>query len=150
MLYIYTRTFLDGFTLINDVEAGFKQLKYYGELFDDEISRKIMKLIDGVSFKDGDYIKTPFGTTNLDNLSTGCKAVLLAYYYRNEKNTLVNVIECGDNAILVLFQLAKKLDLRVFTYSYIKILDNKAECFINNIKTVSGLNIYGGLRALNE
>lgn len=149
MLYVYSKNMLNGFVLINDVEAGFTQLKYNNELFEDDVSLFIMKYIDSVSFKKGDYIETPFGSTSMDNLSSGCKALLLAYYYRNKKDVLVNILECGENAIELLFELAKTMDISVYTTHTLTIYDDNAECIIDGKKVISGIEIYGKLGGLN-
>ena len=119
MLNIYTlNNNMSKFKLIPDVELGFLDVKLSGELFSDNVYNYIMKSIDGISNRKGDYIETVFGSTSMDKLSTGCKAVLLAYYYRNNKDILVNIVECGDNAIEILFKLSKKYDIYVYTHIF--------------------------------
>lgn len=63
-------------------------------------------------------LKTPFGVTTVDKLSTGCKAVLIYFWLidmdRNDElvslvrhpldSLVLNLTECGANAILYLFR----------------------------------------------
>jgi hypothetical protein len=52
----------------------------------------------------------------MDNLSTGCKACLLAANY---PEYAVSTIEMGVNAIQELFQLSKEVDMNILLYGSI-------------------------------
>lgn len=73
-----------------------------------DVDCMVMQKIDSAELihKDG-VIKTPFGVTSIESLSTGCKAVLLLYRYfvKHGETVMLSVIECGTNALNVLFSL---------------------------------------------
>ena len=84
--------------------------KYFGEL-----DLYALKEIDNASILDFDLgtVKTPYGVTSMESLSTGCK-VILSYLYiqRNKENyggIYLDITECGSNALEVLFQCVDKL-----------------------------------------
>jgi len=79
-----------------------------------------MQAIDGVIIRKGDIIETKFCKTLLNDLSTGCKSIILAVFYEASKY-VVSIDECGENALKILFKIGEKIDIRVFTSSYIKI-----------------------------
>lgn len=58
-------------------------------------------------------IETPFGVTTIKSLSSGCKTVLTyLYLYKNNEDArplVINAIECGYNALDVLFECMEKL-----------------------------------------
>lgn len=71
MLYIYTSNSKEymQYEKIVDVDAYFDMDI---SIYKDEIYTKIMRSIDNVKKRIDDVIVTPFGTTSLNNLSTGC------------------------------------------------------------------------------
>lgn len=58
-------------------------------------------------------VQTPFGVTDILKLSMGCKVVLVYLYMRRNINKytdyVLNVTECGANALEVLFECASRL-----------------------------------------
>lgn len=92
MLYLSTKYADIKNNLIYDVEAGFRIFKK--SIINNPLYWEIVHDIDKVSEINGDYIKTPFGGTSSDNLSSGCKALLLAV----ATGTWVNFLEAGDNS----------------------------------------------------
>lgn len=73
--------------------------------------------IDGAVLEDKstDLIKTKFGLTTLSFVSTGCKTVLMYLYYMRNRDkysgkVVVDINECGWNAIDVLFECADRLN----------------------------------------
>ena len=74
-----------------------------------------MKQIDNAILLDetSGTIQTDFGVTYLDNLSSGCKAVLtFLYIIRNKEDyngkIILDVTECGANALDILFNFAEQ------------------------------------------
>lgn len=85
----------------------------------DDLDFYVIKEIDsGEPEGVGNYIKTPYGSARLTDLSTGCKTVLMYLYYMRNKdefdypNKLVvfDVTMCGWNALEALFHCAEKLN----------------------------------------
>lgn len=91
--------------LLIDNEAFFSENTKYQK--DEEYSAtemKYMKEIDGISIKKGNYIKTKFGETSLDSISTGLKTLLnLCYLQKNDLKYAVNITECGPNVLKLIF-----------------------------------------------
>lgn len=146
MIYIYTEP--NNMKFINDVESHFKGLSRLN-LFTDEIYTEIMKKIDKISYRKGNFIQTPFGETHIDNISTGCKAVCLAYYYHNQKNILINISECGNNALDVLFNLNNSLNYYLYINRGFNLEKLSYFCYINNIFVNGSFNIYMRLVSLS-
>lgn len=69
-----------------------------------EKDKQCIKDIDGSDYITSDKIITRFGETQIEHISTGCKTMLNILHY---PNTVFNVVECGDNVIDKLFELAK-------------------------------------------
>lgn len=127
---------------IDDVESYFNASIILDENpFDSNLDRKIMKIIDGVTYKDGVVIKTKFGKTHIDKLSTGCKALLLINKYRNTEK-VVNITECGDNVIKLIFELGEKCNIKIYTKRVIRMPNINKKCLFNDIEVNIGLDLY--------
>jgi hypothetical protein len=75
---------------------------------------KCIEEIDRAVFVKGcnDAVRTPFGVTGLENLSTGCLTVLnLLYIKENGLNIAVDVTGCGSNALNFAFEHADSGDI---------------------------------------
>ena len=72
MINIITHT--DSKNIINDFDSFF-DLFVLSQNFK-ELDKEVLFKIDNAILIDKNDIKTPFGTTNILNLSTGCKTVL--------------------------------------------------------------------------
>lgn len=112
MLYIYSSLkSIDRKKFVNDVEIFFNfDLAY--NLKTDEAINKILKTIDGAHIIAGNVVETKFGVTTLSNLSTGCKALIIALL---NPGLTVNFTEVGDNVVELAFELSKNRDLHVYT-----------------------------------
>ena len=69
-----------------------------------------------VDYKLGTVV-TPYGTTGLNNLSTGLKTVLNICYlkeYGNKKTYLVNIDDCGENAITHVLKIVNNSNIQVY------------------------------------
>lgn len=75
------------------------------------IDKEVIKRIDNGTFVDEEDIKTPFGTTSMYNLSSGTKTII-SILHHTEK--IFNLINCGENALKVLFELIDGTDIQVF------------------------------------
>lgn len=112
MLYIYSSLkSIDRKKFVNDVEIFFNfDLAY--NLKTDEAINKILKTIDGAHIIAGNVVETKFGVTTLSNLSTGCKALIIALL---NPGLTVNFTEVGDNVVELAVELSKNRDLHVYT-----------------------------------
>ena len=148
MLNIKTGKDINEIRKINDIESRFRVLLSNGEAFDKDVYNKIMAQIDGVTERRDTVIKTRFGITTLDNLSTGCKTVMLAIYYVGT-DIFVRIDECGENALKVLYLLSDKLNINAFATIPIPIYEENLNCVINGEACKGGYNIYRKLVNLN-
>lgn len=112
MLYIYSSLkSIDRKKFVNDVEIFFNfDLAY--NLKTDEAINKILKTIDSAHLINGNVVETKFGVTTLSNLSTGCKALIIALL---NPSLIVNFTEVGDNVVELAVELSKNRDLHVYT-----------------------------------
>lgn len=82
----------------------------------DENDEKVIEEIDGAKLIDRNFgtIKTPFGLTDINHLSSGCKTVLdYLFISRNKdeyKDCVLNVTICGYNALEALFREMERLN----------------------------------------
>ena len=58
-----------------------------------------MREIDHAEYEGNGYIVTCFGRTEIQNLSTGCKTLILINHYMDNKNVIINIGECGKNVL---------------------------------------------------
>ena len=112
MLYIYSSLkSIDRKKFVNDVEIFFNfDLAY--NLKTDEAINKILKTIDGANIINGNVVETKFGVTTLSNLSTGCKALIIAWL---NQSLTVNFTEVGDNVVELAVELSKDRVLHLYT-----------------------------------
>lgn len=149
MLYLITASEADKVKKVKDIESRFDVLVNSGVKFKEDIYTFIMEEIDNVTFRNDDIIETPFGRTLITNLSSGCKAVILAMYY-NDKDIYICIDECGNNALKVLFELSKKWDVKTYINREIALEDDTITCKINNEQLTGGYHIYRKMVSLNE
>ena len=79
----------------------------------DKEDMDIIGLIDNATVIDekSSSIQTKFGVTNYRSLSSGCKTVLnLLYIIKNNLTVAVDVTECGQNALEVIFEIIDKFE----------------------------------------
>lgn len=110
MIKIITKTDRTYDYNFDDCENFFRA-KIFSTSFTD-VDLSVLQEIDHAELLDRHTgaIKTDFGITSIDYLSTGCKTVLTyLYILRNANNydgsILLNVTECGANALRKLFSL---------------------------------------------
>ena len=76
-----------------------------------DASLRVMNKIDGASLLDANTgtIQTPYGVTDINNLSTGCKTVLNYIFIKENRERYKDVLaidatECGWNSLEELFR----------------------------------------------
>lgn len=128
MLHLYTHEdkIPDNLKVIKDVESAFKfevMTTPLGTIpFNDEISNIIIKQIDKVIERHGRGIVTLFGETTIQEVSTGCKAALMA---ATHSNYCISNIEIGQNVIPVLLSLSDSIDSHILALNNIEALSDK-------------------------
>lgn len=116
MIEITTGDFDNKYTYnFDDCESLFIAKIHSNQFGDDDIFA--MRSIDHAELLDKNTgtIKTPFGVTGIENLSMGCKTVLVYLYIQRNKELFpdrvkIDVTGCGSNALSVLFDLMDKYD----------------------------------------
>lgn len=81
-------------------------LAFDKEIYNLEITvrdKEIMRFIDSAEYIGDGYIVTPFGRTEIQNLSTGCKTLLLINHSRELEFPIINIGECGKNVLDIVF-----------------------------------------------
>lgn len=83
--------------------------------------KEYMKNIDEAYYNGNGYIITPFGRTEIQNLSTGCKTLILLNHLKELGNPIVNINECGRNVLDIVFDMNNirvMLDFCNMPYNY--------------------------------
>lgn len=103
---------------LDDCEAFFDAKVSSKEFTDKDLD--IIKKIDNAVLLDKDIgtVRTPFGVASIENLSSGCKTVLvLQYLIRNSNDysgkILLDVTACGYNALDILFNLVSSAHIDI-------------------------------------
>jgi hypothetical protein len=97
--------------LLTDIEEFFMMNISINDV--DELGETYIKRIDGAIIADraSRAILTPYGITELDNLSTGAKTVLVIMHIaKNKLDYAVDVNECGENALNCIFDFLERND----------------------------------------
>ena len=95
--------------------------------------KEIMKKIDRVSKFTADTMTTPFGTTVYTNLSSGCKALLLANY---SKKLLIDIRCAGNNVRRMAETLCDEyedLEMNFYTGPYYEMQTEGTICYDGKI-----------------
>lgn len=129
MLYIYTKlNDISKNNYINDIELFFENT--WKKICRHPQAKYIIQKIDGASFINESTINTKFGVTNILNLSTGCKALLIAVTYNT---SIVNFIETGNNVFNEALNLSEKYDINIYLpYRKVSNNFNKVICLDGN------------------
>lgn len=126
---------------ITDAEVAFKSVLNSGETFESDLYKSIMRTIDSVTEKTDTVIKTRFGLCTLNQLSTGCKTLLLLIYHINN-NKYICIDECGTNVIELIVELSKKLDMKAYTTKMIPFKGKNINIQYNNKIFSDGFSLY--------
>lgn len=149
MIKLYTsEDFFDKKEILHDNEVFFNIIptKSYTKYFDN-----ILLEVDNARIIDRRIgtVVTPFGSTSIRNVSTGCKTALNVVYLHEVGNSqfkAVSLNECGLNALEAIFDYA---DLNSVAIAFILEHRNKtSKCkkrdyFINGVKHVDNIGLIG-------
>lgn len=109
--------------LIN-VDRVFPTFKLIGT----ELDKKIIADIEQGEYVSNTEYKDRFGRTlPIWYMSTGCKIALCV---ANLPDTLIDLIECGDNALVAIFKYCNKGNVRLFDDSKEIVVDKDFNCDI--------------------
>lgn len=75
-----------------------------------ELDKEIMGKIDKATYIGKGGIETPYGITNIYDLSSGTKTVLNIV---NNPDRIFDATDCGENALEVLFELIDGTDIKI-------------------------------------
>lgn len=132
MLHIYTNRHIpEGSRLIFDVAAEYWWImtRNWGELKKDRTLLRFYTQIDKAELTEELYLKTKFGYISMFECSNETKAAIVAYYYRNRPNVLVNISECGEDTIKFMAGLRK--DLYTYNKSRVPVGHSKRAIIFN-------------------
>lgn len=129
MLYIYTGKAPKG--MITDVEGVFKIFE--DRDMKDPVALKLIKEIDSAKYYSDSNVKTPFGLANIYQLSSGCKAALLAIW----SGVVVNFTEAGDNVYEALLKYAKDRDVKIWTNNRLMLNSKEIVCMDGKMMTAN-------------
>lgn len=100
----------NGKKCINDVEVAFNKSIQLG-IKDIPLYEDVLKRIDSAQLVGEDTVKTPFGVTSLNNISSGSKCLLLAL--SNDK-VYVNFDEAGSNVLALANKIAVHRNINIY------------------------------------
>lgn len=135
MIYVYTQApeNEEDYIKLNDAYFTF----YTSNKKLSSLSIEMMKKIDNAVLKSDGRIETPFGTTTLSNLSTGCKTIINII---ENPDKLVNVVECGSNVLNEIFKLD---EIRiVMPFNNYVVFPNSVEVCLDDKDVVRGSNAF--------
>lgn len=102
---------------IDSVDIFFNSIMYSLSL--DNTDVYYIRVIDSAEYMGNGHIKTVFGITSIENLSTGCKALILIHHY-NDK--IININECGENVLDIIYNKIQEgsifVDFVLYPYNY--------------------------------
>ena len=89
---------------------------------------RVLKEIDGASIISGTSVETKFGITDMTNLSSGCKALLVAMH---EPDMIVNFIMAGRNAVRLALGISQFIDMRIYTPNSVSLYREDLQIDVN-------------------
>lgn len=119
--------------LIEKVDIAFDSIVYGINI--NEYDKLALKNIDKAAYEGNGFVITPFGRTVIQNISTGCKVLVLINHSTEIGDKIINIDECGKNVLDAVFKLDNCRVYSSFTllpnnYDYnkiVKIYKNKKE-----------------------
>lgn len=112
------KIYLDEVSLDKDRTVRFVDLKFDAVRFNirfNDRDRIYLKEIDNAELKENNKVVTPFGYTDISNISTGCKVLILLNHSKELGNLIISIDECGDNALDFVYDMQ---DIEVYTSFY--------------------------------
>lgn len=101
----FYKNYNDG-NVITDIDIVFNSISYELQLDDNDID--YMKNVDNAVYDSNGYVITPYGKTQMRNLSTGCKTLILINHSEEiRKNAVISIDGCGKNVLDIVFSMKK-------------------------------------------
>jgi hypothetical protein len=126
MLKIYTSSQIaekSGYKVLSNIDEFFKiKSKDMRNMYKNSISVRVLKEVEGMTSRIGDIIDGKFGTVRLQDISTGGKGCLLAV---NFQDFIIDTCQLGDNCLLLLMDLADKMDITIMHSEPIFLFGNR-------------------------
>lgn len=101
---------------VDSVDTFFSSIMY--SLPINKKDKEYITQIDKAEYIDNGRIKTVFGDTTVEHLSTGCKTLILLNHY---KNKVISINECGENALDYIYKLPEGsiyMDFAIYPHEY--------------------------------
>lgn len=117
---------------VRDVVAYFDN--EYESIICNEYFEYVIKNIDKSERIAQDVIRTPFGVTTVENISTGSKALLVAL---SEPGLVVNFLETGDNVLNLALDMSDHYDMTIYLDKPVVVKKCDIEIEINNKRATS-------------
>ena len=125
-------------TKIPDALFHVDYAKYKEYCNNNELAKKLLREIDGVNYIDGDIIKTKFGATILENISSGSKAAIIVMI---DPSIIVESFELGANVIKFLAKIPGKV-FKIYTENGILgFNDSDTGYLVNGVMCRSGAEV---------
>lgn len=125
-------------TKIPDALFHVDYAKYREYCNNNELAKKLLREIDGVNYIDGDIIKTKFGATILENISSGSKAAIIVMI---DPSIIVESFELGANVIKFLAKIPDKV-FKIYTENGILgFKDSDVGYLVNGVMCRSGAEV---------
>jgi hypothetical protein len=94
-------------------------ISFDSKIYDINLNKKdyeYMKLIDNAEYDENTgMINTPLGKTEIQNLSSGCKTLILLNHSQELGNPIIYIGECGTNALNEIYKID---NIRVYCNYY--------------------------------
>lgn len=125
-------------TKIPDALFHVDYAKYREYCNNNELAKKLLNEIDGVNYIDGDIIKTKFGATVLENISSGSKAAIIVMI---DPSIIIESFELGANVIKFLAKIPGKA-FKIYTENGILgFNDSDTGYLVNGVMCRSGAEV---------
>lgn len=96
--------------LIVDPDAEFRTLSKIDDIIKGNAEmQEVLRQIDGVTEYNGGFLKTKYGVTSIQNISTGSKAAILLMM---NPDKIVNDFELGNNIKELMRQQTRKFNIK--------------------------------------
>lgn len=104
MIEIYRdKTMIKQNELIEKIDLTFNSIVYNLDI--KEFDKTALKSIDEAVYDGNGFVVTPFGRTMVQNISTGCKTLILINHSIELGNKIISINECGKNVLDIIFAL---------------------------------------------
>lgn len=127
--------------LIVDPDAEFRTLSKIDDIIKGNAEmQEVLRQIDGVTEYNGGFLKTKYGVTSIQNISTGSKAAILLMM---NPDKIVNDFELGNNIKELMRQQTRKFNIKFNGIAW-KLNENDS-MIVDNKQVTGRMNILKAL-----